>query len=296
MSARKHATVGAAFLVAVLLAPAKTVAWGPEGHIIVARIAELNLSPAAKAALAELLPDTPFSGSNSISDPHLPNYADFVKHNSQFPQFKDSGPWHFVDIPVDPPTDYDPDKFCKNGQCVLEKIEQFKGILADKSQPKVKRQEALVFLVHLVGDLHQPLHCATRNDTGGNDLKVKYLGNPGSHHPMNLHSVWDSNLVRENMTTFDPKGSADKLNEVIQNADRNKWRQGAVKDWMMESYDLARTTSYKFADGTPLPTTGHPNLDKAYVDKNKLVVAEQLKKGGIRLAKVLNDALAPPSP
>jgi hypothetical protein len=292
MSARKIVAVAAALLATVSLVPAKAVAWGPEGHIIVARIAELNLSPQAKQALAELLPDTPFSGSSAISDSRLASYADFVKHNSMFPQYTTSGPWHFVDIPVEPKTDFDANKFCVGGQCALAKIEEFKAILADKTLNKVRRQEALVFLVHLVGDLAQPLHCANRNDTGGNDLKVTYLGHSSFH--LNLHSAWDGNLVNENLIGFDPIKTAEKFNEGIGDEDRKKWQQGSVKDWMMDSYEIACTKSYKEADGqTQLAKTGHPNLDEAYVQKNKKVVADQLKKGGVRLAKVLNETLAP---
>lgn len=195
-------------------------------------------------------------------------------------------------IPVVPKTEFNPAVHCKEGLCVLGKIEDFKAVLADKSLPKERRQEALVFLVHLVGDLHQPLHCATRDDNGGNGLKVKYLGHSGNH--LNLHSVWDDNLVHEVMVDVDPLKTAAKLNEGIAAADRTAWQSGKPKNWMMESYEAARTKSYLQGDGeTPLPTTGTPNLDEDYVKRNKAVVAEQLKKGGIRLAKVLNDALAP---
>src|SRR5581483_8517591 len=236
-----------------------------------------------------------FSNSNSISDSGLPNYPDMVRHNSAFPQYTESGPWHFVDRPVDPKTEFNPSLHCKQGQCVVAKIEEFKAVLADKSLPKERRQEALVFLVHLVGDIHQPLHCATRNDTGGNDLKVKYLGQLGHH--LNLHSVWDGHLVNEILIQVDPIQTAAKLNESITDDEKNSWQKMVTKQWMMESYEIARTKAYRQADGeTSLATTGHPNLDQAYIDANRKVVAEQLKKGGLRLAKVLNDALAPTNP
>src|SRR5262249_17257023 len=151
MSARKILVVVAALVAHVSLVPPKAVAWGPEGHVIVGRIAELNLSADAKTALAALLPDTGFSNSNSISAFDLVNYADHVKHNSNFPMYNGiSAPWHFIDIPVKPSFQGDPIQFCNNGACVIAKIDDFKTVLASKTLPKERRQEALVFLVHLV--------------------------------------------------------------------------------------------------------------------------------------------------
>ena len=169
-------------------------------------------------------------------------------------------------------------------------IEDFKVTLASKTLPKARRQEALLFLVHFVGDLHQPLHCATRNDRGGNGLKVTLLGQ-SPHHSMNLHSVWDGDLVHIIMPTANAFDSGKALNQAITDEERTAWQGGTTKQWAMESYALARKVSYLRADGTMLPTTGEPDLDQAYVDKAKPVVLSQLKKAGIRLAKVLNDAL-----
>src|SRR5262249_34342485 len=141
--------------------------------------------------------------------------------------------------------------------------------------------------------LHQPLHCATRDDIGGNKLTVTYLGNSGHH--LNLHTVWDSNLVRENLFAFDPVKTAEKFNGIIQDADRQAWGKTGTKDWMMESYKLARTRAYRKGDAW-LPKDGTPDLDEDYIKINKAVVAIQLKKGGIRLATILNEALAPTDP
>jgi hypothetical protein len=252
------------------------------------------LSSDAQAALGNLLPDTDFSNSTSIAASALVNYADFVKHNSNFPQYNGiSSPWHFIDIPVEPPFQGNPMQFCPNSDCVIAKIDEFKTVLASKTLPKKRRQEALVFLVHLVGDLHQPLHCATRNDTGGNDLHVKYLGSAG-HHPIVLHGVWDGNLVHEAMSGANPVTSAESMNTAITAQNRTNWQAGTIKDWAMESYALARDHAYMQGDGvTSLPTSGKPNLDQAYVNRNKPVVTMQLQKAGIRLAKLLNDALTP---
>ena len=116
-------------------------------------------------------------------------------------------------------------------------------------------------------DLHQPLHCATRGDTGGNGLKVKYLGHSGHH--LNLHSVWDDNLVHEAMSDSDPIKAAGKFNDALSDDEKKQWQTGPAKDWMMESYELARTKSYMQSDGqTPLAKSGEPNLDAGYVKQN----------------------------
>jgi hypothetical protein len=252
--------------------------------MIVAKIAELNLKPQARDEIRKLLGPTP------ISDRRVATFADFVKHNPDFPEYAKTPPWHFVDVPYDADS-YDPERDCKDGSCVVERIEVFKKTLADKTKPSQDRLEALMFLVHLVGDLHQPLHCATRNDRGGNDLPVGFLGHAGNH--LNLHAVWDENLVQACMGHLEPYDYAGRLNAEIQGSDRSDWQTGEAKDWAWESHQAAVKRAYADADGHPLPKNGHPNLDDAYVAKGKEVVAVQLKRGGIRLARILNDALAP---
>ena len=259
--------------------------WGKEGHIIVAKIAELNLSPEAQTAIHELL-----SPGARISDDKIANFADFVRHNPHYPQYANTAPWHFVDTPYEA-TSYDPDRDCKENACAVGKIEDLRKVLADKSAPHAKRQTALIFLVHLVGDVHQPLHCATRNDRGGNMLAVTFLGQSGNH--LNLHSVWDDNLVLACMGALDEIDYANRLNANMTAAQRTELAQGTTTDWANESHSLAVQKAYRDSNDNPLPTEGTPNLDQGYVDRGKGVVELQLRRGGVRLAKILNEALAP---
>jgi hypothetical protein len=256
--------------------------WGQEGHVIVAKIAEINLSKEAKAAIKDLL------DGRSIADSRLANWADFIKRSAAFrKKYPNNNLWHFVDIPYDA-TEFDPAKHCKNKNCVIDAIERFKKVLADKEAKAVDRKEALLFLVHLVGDLHQPLHSAERNgDHGGNKLLVNYPGQD-RHHP-NLHQVWDTNLVRENLGDLTPLDYAWRLNMGIKSEFKDKVGKGTVKDWAWETHELAVKHAYRNADGEELPREGLVELDEAYVKKNKAVVRDQFLKGGIRLAKVLND-------
>jgi hypothetical protein len=86
-----------------------------------------------------------------------------------------SGPWHYVDIPIDKPH-LDMARDCPKGECVIAKIEDFKKVVTDPAATAVERREALIFLVHFVGDMHQPLHCSDNNDKGGNDIKLEFYG------------------------------------------------------------------------------------------------------------------------
>src|SRR5262245_2559055 len=161
-------------------------AWGSEGHSIVAEIAQRNLSPAARAQIAELLP-------NGASLASLSTWADDIR-----PIFDKSFNWHFVSIPLDQ-TDYDPIRHCSDtprGDCVINAIDRFTKILGDRSAPIDTRREALKYLVHFVGDLHQPLH-TVKDFLGGNQFEVRFFVDPRKKtiEDTNLHAVWDTGLI-----------------------------------------------------------------------------------------------------
>jgi hypothetical protein len=282
MSGRLLQGAAAAVLVCAGLAPAPAWAWGEDGHVIVAKIAELNLTPEARKEIQKLLGPIP------ISHPRIATFADFVRHNPDYPEYSKSSGWHFVDVPVG--ATFDPETHCPQQNCVIEQVNRFKGVLAKKDAKADDRLEALIFVVHLVGDMHQPLHCATRNDRGGNSLNVRFLGHRGNH--LNLHSVWDDNLVKSGMKRQDRLNYAYDLNTRISDANRTGWKTGTPKEWALESHKLAETAAYTDSNDKPLPTMGVPNLDDAYVKRGTKVVEEQLQKGGVRLAAILNEALS----
>lgn len=271
-------------LVALAGAASPAWAWGADGHMIVARVAELNLTPEAQKGIQKLL------GPIGISHTRIANYADFVKHNPDFPQFKQSAPWHFVNIRVDRDgvTGFDMERDCPKGSCVVEKIKEFQKTLSDKTKKSDERLEALMFLVHLVGDIHQPLHCGDRGDAGGNGLKVKFLGHGGNH--LNLHAVWDDNLVKANMKQLDAPGYAATLHAKITDDKMRKALSGGTpEEWATESFQIAKKSAYVL-DGEMMPKTGSPDLDDEYVKRNKKHVENQLLSGGLRLAQLLNDS------
>jgi hypothetical protein len=171
--------------------------------------------------------------------------------------------------------------FFPNGDCSPNPLP---AILADKSQPKEKRAEALKWVVHLAGDIHQPLHCADRHgDKGGNTRLVFY---PGHRTAVNLHTVWDTWLVRDLVARRRIADVADALNKRIAANQRKEWASGTPETWANESHGVAVAKVY--AD---VPEGGDPpRLGGDYVESKTPIVAEQIERAGVRLAAVLNSA------
>lgn len=242
------------------------LAWGPQGHRVVAVIAQMNLTPQARDKVNALL--GPYNSLGAIS-----SWADDTRVD-----FAETVPWHYIDIPLDSNA-IDLASQCPQGNCVVAQIEKFEGILKDPHASETDRRMALEFLVHFVGDLHQPLHCEDNHDKGGNEVQVVFFAQPS-----NLHSVWDSGILGH----IQPYGNklADELNGRITPAEREQWGKGSVEDWALESHRLARDVAYKdLPPGTP------PALGQPYVDAVTPAVETQLEKAGIRLADLLNQLL-----
>lgn len=255
-----------ALCVAVLL-PSTSMGWGPEGHIVVAKIAAARLSPSAKTGVRQLL------GRHTLES--VANYADQIR-----PKRPATAQWHFVDIPKDA-TDYDANRDCAatpRGDCVIAELARAQNDLKNRTLTKAQRAEALKFIVHFVGDLHQPLHCADNGDRGGNDVKVKFLGKAS-----NLHRVWDSDIINEaHLAAAD---YADELDSWLDSQDTATAEKGTISAWALESHQLAKDDAYN------IPTDGE--IDSVYVDANQPVIDQQLAFAGLRLAAILNAAFAP---
>ena len=250
-------------------------AWGPEGHRIVAHIAERHLSDAARAAIATMLaPD------QSISDNMVCNWPDYIKHDET-----NTGPWHYVDIPYESTT-YVGERDCPGGQCIVDQITRLAAVLADTKASPEERFRALAFLVHFVGDVHQPLHCISRDDDQGGNLRPTRW--PGVKKPTNLHSLWDSNLVRAGLGTHAILDYADELNARVTAPEEEAWAGGTAADWALEGHDLAISVVYR---GVPVDNQTIFKPDRAYVAEGRSAVEQQLTKAGIRLAALLNRAL-----
>ena len=264
----------AAFFLSVLSTliisfPSFAFAWGGVGHRVVAMIAQQHLTPKARQEINKLL--QPGETLASIS-----TYADEIRNSRP-----DTRRFHFVNVPL-MATSYMPSRDCRSsdeGDCIIAALERFRIELANVKETRERRAFALKFIVHLVGDLHQPLHCGDNNDRGGNDVKVTWFG--PNERQQNLHGVWDYAIIEQGgrkeedwFKTLSAAIAPEKIPAI---------QQGTVTSWALESLTAAKDHAYK------IPPNG--KLGQAYYNKALPVVEERLLKAGLRLARVLNEAL-----
>jgi S1/P1 Nuclease len=244
-----------------LTAPA--FAWGTEGHRIIVDIAWDHLTDPTKQAIQQLMVDK-----------HLADYASWADDYRR--DHRETGPWHYVNIPMSSPG-YDATRDCPH-ECVISQIHEFTTELADKSLPVEKRREALFFLIHFVGDIHQPFH-AVAEARGGNEIKVNFLGaDQCGSYTCNLHGVWDTSLIEHaGLTESDYVVHLEKL---IKDQNLTLKANGTPEDWANESLVAAKTA---------WPQS--PNLGPEYYETNIKVVDQRLALAGLRLATVLNRML-----
>ena len=255
-----------------LLLPGNAFAWGYTGHRIIAEIAEQFLEPETAHKIRELL-----AIENVTTLAEVSTWADQIRV-----QRPETAPWHYVNIPVHPASDetsgYDGRRDCPNGACVVAKIQQFKRVVADRQASGRERLEALKFVVHFVGDVHQPLHASNDHDRGGNDVTVTFMG-----RRTNLHAVWDSGII-EPAVRGDEHGYAVRLTRNITQAELSQWSQGEPISWANESHDVATSAVYsELQHAAALP--------ESYEGQALPIVNKQLQRAGVRLAKVLNVCL-----
>jgi len=259
-------------LVALLLPGPSAAAFGSKGHEVVGFLADRHLTPEAKLALREIC--------RSPSLAYIANWADAIREDRP-----ETAPWHYVNLPEDADR-FDAERDVPPQGCVVERIEHFQRVLADERAGKEARLEALRWLVHLIGDLHQPLHASRKADRGGNSIQVKvHLG--GEERDTNLHSVWDTDLIETQGLSAADYAAA--LDEEISEQEISLWRRSEAGDWATESWRLARSHAYLDAKGDVIESGS--SLTRSYFTTRVVVVDERLKQAGIRLAWVLNRAL-----
>ena len=257
---------GVRFLLLSLLAfSSPAYAWGPQGHEIVARIAAYNLTPSAHLRISQLLGgDAP---ALMVLDS---NWADEIRADRP-----ETVGWHFVNIEIGA-KGYDPRRDCANDNCVVAQIGRDMAVLRDRQASHSARLEALRFLIHFVGDLHQPLHAADRHDKGGNSVIV-YQGRRRS----NLHRVWDEDVVEAQGA--DPMADAAAIETGLSPQDKARVMTGTPADWANETFQVAAHEIY-----ARLPGSGPVRLPRDYVSRERATVRQQLGRAGFRLPALLN--------
>ncbi len=257
-------------LLASWLATGSALAWGAQGHRLVGKLAEAELEPAARAEVARLL-----AGEAEPTLAGVANWADELR-GSDRELARISSRWHYVNI-GESGCRYVAARDCRNGDCVVEAIRAQTALLADRSQPLDVRRNALKFVVHFVGDVHQPLHAGHAHDRGGNDFQVNDAG-----FGTNLHALWDSRLLfRQRLSDDAYAARLQALPLVVPWAarplppDSPQWAEASCAIVLEDGFYPARA-----------------KLDEAYFPRWTPVAEAQLRRAGTQLARLLNAVLA----
>ena len=250
------------------------LAWGPEGHVIVGMIADDRLPPDIKVKARALLSGAPLATASIFADEYRLTHPETAR-------------WHYVDIPYDAAS-YDESRDCvteMGGDCIIKAIARVEAVISDANARFYDRQDALKFLVHFMGDLHQPFHAIERPlndgspDQGGNLVHVKFFG-AGT----NLHSLWDSGLILHT-----GKAAEDYARELegkyLAGKTNGEFAQGGLMDWAKESHDAAKAAY----------VGDKSDLGQPYFDSEIGVVDERLALAGARLASEITRLLGPVS-
>jgi hypothetical protein len=238
----------------------QVLSWGQTGHRVTGAIAEKYLTPKAQLAISQLLINEDLAEASTYADEMRSNPSEFWK--------KTANPWHYVNVfegrtysDIAPPPEGD----------AVTALEMFTKQLKSKKASLEEKQLALRFIVHIVGDLHQPFHAGNGTDKGGNDVKLQFFWEDS-----NLHRVWDSGLIdRENLSYTE---WTNKLSRKISSQQAKEWMEVNPKVWIAESAKL-RANLYPEND----------KLSWDYQYQNMPIVKQRLQMGGVRIAAYLND-------
>jgi hypothetical protein len=300
LSARQAALMRSVAACVLFAVPICAGAWGEEGHEIIGHIAWREMTPRARADAAQLLqrPDLDAAGF-AAETLWADRWRDSNRTGAKV-HYDATREWHYVDVELRRPDLAAacfghaplPDGVLASAgpahACIVDKIEQFRVELADASLPTAERAQSLRFLMHFIGDLHQPLHAGDDLDRGGNDKRVFAAG----FRAGTLHYYWDSVFVGrlgENSAAVAQAVAADSTSR-----ERSAWRAGTSAEWAMESFRLAHSVAY---GRLPAPTAGGGyELGDDYINAATAAVRLQLARAGVRLAWFLNQALDPAAP
>ena len=272
--------LAAGALVALGAAPvAPAGAWGAQGHRIIGLVAEQRLDARTRAALSAV------AGGETLADLGLWLDRERDRLRSEQPG---SQRWHYDNRPVCEPA-APLAGYCADGNCASQAFERARRTLGDRAAPPAARLEALRILVHVLGDLHQPLHAADHDDRGGNDVRVR-LGRRGRPQP--LHAAWDGDFVKRAVRGESESAFAARL-LTERRATLGALEAGDAAAWQQESYALARSYAYGRLPGFACGhgPAGVVDLPPAYADGAAAIVEERLARAGIRLAAVLRATL-----
>jgi len=254
------------FLAVALLMVEPVFSWGVTGHRAIAEIAQQHLTKRARKELEKL------TGKETLA--WWSNWPDFIKSDSTW---NHASPWHYVDLPGH----MEKQKFIEDlkklpGKNLYTQIQAMVAELKNSSLPAEQRRVALYFLIHLVGDLHQPLHVGRDEDAGGNKIVVYWFDKK-----TNLHTLWDSMLIEFQQYSYTEYARLLNIREPEQ---VKRWQSSSLEEWFYESH----VVSDSIYDASP----NEAKLGYKYNFQFQKILDEQLLKGGVRLAALINQAFA----
>ena len=252
-------------MIASLTFSTRVQAWGWNGHTVTGVLGLQLTDDTARNALGQILGQL-----DQATLGELCNWPDVIREQDEWAWTE---PMHYVNIPKQS-DEYEAQRDCPDGLCVTESIKKHAARLADDRLPGQERVRSFAWLCHLVGDLHQPLHCGYRDDRGGNTVEVVF-----NNVDMNLHEFWDEALIRSRSDTA--QTLAEWLSTGLQATACSSWSPTDVNDWTGESHRLAADHSYP----------GQPEIDPEFADKSWQITQQQLRQGSRRLAMILNAIL-----
>ena len=250
-------------------------AWGFQGHQITGLIAESLLTDTAKRQVEQLLGKESLAAATTYMD---------KQRSALSKRWHLSSHWHYDNQAL---CQFQP--YCLDGHCATYQIERFTAVLSDRKASTADRALALRLLIHMLGDIHQPLHTSDNNDRGGNSIKVRlYTGK----RQYSLHEVMDTVLIKQLIGSQRLDTYAKQLKTTYQ-PQFSRWQAGSPKEWAAQSHFLATQQVYRqlpeFTCGIAPKTT--LTLSESYVYAAKTYLPEQMAKAGVRMAYILNSTL-----
>ena len=250
--------------IAIIYAPLQSMAWGTEGHRVAGQIASSYLSPKARLAVRTILGDT----SIAIAS----NWADFIKSD---PNYSYLSSWHYIDL--DKSYTYPELKEYLAQDTKVDAYTKLNFLISELKKKNLSKENKLLYLhmlIHIVEDVHQPLHVGHTDDKGGNDIKVTWFNTP-----TNLHSIWDSQIIDFQQLSYTEYAAT--INHTTA-AERAKWQKAPISEWIFESSQIAGKLYDEVKTGDSLSGYKY-NFDHI------ATVNQQLLKAGVRLAGILNE-------
>jgi hypothetical protein len=252
----------------LLLSAIVLISWGVTGHRTIGKIAENHLTPKAAAAVRELL------GTATLAD--VSTWPDEVRSQ---PEYRHTAPWHYLNLPLGLSyADFQTRVQGMTQENVYSALLQQEQVLGSSTSLRQEKIEALKYIVHFVGDLHQPMHVSREEDKGGNTIQVNYEG-----QGTNLHALWDSKLIDHQGLTFEQM--AEKYDHVSA-VQVKAWQSDPLIKWIWESYEVS---SKLYAE---IDALNNRTIDDSYYQAHIGIIQERIEKAGVRLAGVLNQIFA----